>query len=274
LQVDTLGTKRRQPVRIAGSDSSLDVVETVDGVGQDHQHRQVAIIGQLDHRGAGDAGVAEVCSAGHHAGSELARRGREREVGRGVGFEGIEPPVLEVQGVDQHEASAPVEGAGREKLLEAIVGAQGGPAVDGDARLFGIVREVDLRERGAVAVFEQGQEVALERNVLLSPEPVGDLKLHAVASVDLVERVQQAAEGSMRFRQLARVEVEDVRHLDQRSAARPRRRHGQRDRCADGGADKVAAALLDACVEVEPEPVAGVDGAVGRCAGQRVGAVR
>lgn len=103
---------------------------------------------------------------------------------------------------------------------------------------------------------KEGQEVALEVDVLVTPELVGNLKRDALVPVASVQRVEQAAERSVRFGELGRVDTEHLRHFHLRLAAGTCRCHGHRNRSAQGRADKVLLRRFDFRVEVEPELIA------------------
>jgi hypothetical protein len=98
-----------------------------------------------------------------------------------VGVERIGPIGLQIDGVDEDEAGALVQRAGREQPLDLVVGVGGDPGVDPPGGSVGVGAVVDQLHRGAVVAGERVEERWGEAESALTPERVRDVELDAVA---------------------------------------------------------------------------------------------
>ena len=160
-----------------------------------------------------------------------------------------------MQGADQHEPFLGGEGAGRDEVLDQLVGALLDPGVDlTSARLAGLgLAHVEPPERGAEVLLEQRPVLGQHRHALLRPGTADERGAGGLGAASGLAGTGLLADGREHLAQLPRgagellhVPAELLLHLLPRGTAGAEPGHGQRDLRGQRRADGVGGAAVDA----------------------------
>lgn len=257
-----LGGQRPALGQESGSERFLQFCQVFSSIGEDDEELEVVVcIGQSEKRISGASGISERCGHGHGRHVRRLTFGELKRLRRGGGRgKGFCPGGLEINGIDEDEASGGSERVGNE-VADAIAGLGFDPSVDGPGGVVGMFNEIELFQWSVERGFQKREVGRAKGGAHLPKEAVGgqeqDRWRHGVFGRGLgggFPSRQLFFEGRKGLDGIFGREVEDSVHLLQRGAAGTGLGHDEGGLNGIGREDSVAGRSGE---KVDPESIDG-----------------
>jgi hypothetical protein len=207
--------------------------------------------------------VSDIIEVVHERHIYLAGGGTVERLGGGLGFViRFGPNSLEVNGVRQDQPGKASETAGRQDVLDFVLGLLRHPTVDLAPGRLRSGLEVCLVDVGLIFGFGDFQKGRQERMAFLGPQRIGDAQLDARLLAGVAELALEFAKGGMEL-SLILAEVEDLAHLLLGLATCAGVGHSQGGRDAVGGEEEVTRGRLELVVELQGKRCAALNERLG-----------